>query len=149
MSFQKTPPMPGVVTAARVMLFVVSGLSGVLMVMSLLGVLAVLTHPDGAEAALAGVGVTLGGLLLSFALGVIAILLLLVAALRIGRGGERNLRVVRLLVGAGGLVSVLDAVLAGEGAAFMGVILPLIVLLLLQTAKSRAWFTAMDDASTG
>lgn len=146
MSIQSTPKMPGAVTAARIILFAVSGLSGALMAMSLLGIIAAFAHPDGADAVFASLGETTGRILTSFALGVIAIVLLLVAALRIGRGGKQNHLVVRLLVGGGGLVSVLDAVLAGENTAFMGIILPLAVLMLLQTKPSQEWFTAMDSA---
>lgn len=145
MSIQSKPAMPGTVTAARIILFVVSGLSGVLLVMSSLTLIALMTHPEGADAVLAEVGETMGGILLSFVLGLAAVVLLLVAALRIGKGGGRNHLVVRLLVGAGGLVSVLDAALAGSTSAFMGMILPLIVLALLQTKRAREWFQAMDS----
>lgn len=142
---QNAPVMPGVVTAARIILFVVCGLSGALMVMSLLGIIGAFLHPDGPDAAFATVGATTGSILQSFVLGVTAVVLLLVAALRIGRGGTRNHLVVRLLVGGGGLVSVLNAVLSAEGTAFMGFVLPLVVLMLLQTKRSREWFAAMDS----
>ena len=147
MSNQNTPVKPGVVTAARIILLVVCALSGVLLVMSLLGIIGAFLHPEGPDAAFATVGATTGGVLRSFVLGLIAIVLLLVAALRIGRGGTRNHLVVRLLVGGGGLVSVLNAALTGESTAFMGFVLPLIVLMLLQTKRSREWFAAMDSTA--
>jgi hypothetical protein len=145
MSNQNAPVMPGVVTAARIILFAVCALSGVLMVMSLLGIIGAFLHPDGPDAAFATVGATTGSVLRSLALGLTAVVLLLVAALRIGRGGVRNHLVVRLLVGGGGLISVLNAALTGEGTAFMGFVLPLVVLMLLQTKRSRDWFAATDS----
>ena len=142
---QSTPKMPGVVTAARIVLFVVSGLSGVLLIMSLLVIIAAFAHPAGAEAIFAESGETTGSILTSFALGLIGIVLMLVAGLRIGRGGKQNHLVVRILVGAAGLLSLLDAVLAGQSTAFMAIVLPLAVLMLLQTKSSQEWFAAMDS----
>ncbi|GAA1088862.1 hypothetical protein [Nocardiopsis metallicus] len=147
MQNQSAPAMPGVVTAARIILFVVCGLSGVLLVMSLLGIVGAFLHSDGPDAVFATVGATTAGILRSFVLGLVVIVLLLVAALRIGRGGTRNHLVVRLLVGGGGLVAVLNTVLSGEGTAFMGFVLPLIVLMLIQTKRSREWFAAMDESA--
>lgn len=145
MSIQSAPKMPGVVTAARIILFVVSGLSGVLMIMSLLVIIAAFAHPEGADAIFAAGGTTTGGVLTSLVLGLVSIVLMLVAALRIGRGGTQNHLVVRILVGAAGLVSVLDAVLAGEPGAYLGIILPLAVLMMLQTKRSQEWFAAMGS----
>lgn len=146
MSIQSTPKMPGVVTAARIILFVVSGLSGVLMIMSLLVIIAAFAHPEGADAVFAAGGETTGTILTSFVLGLASIVLMLVAALRIGRGGKQNHLVLRILVGAAGLISVLDAVLAGQNMAFMAILFPLIVLMLLQTKRSQEWFAATDSA---
>ncbi len=143
---QSAPKMPGVVTAARIVLFVVSGLSGVLLVMSLLVIIAAFAHPSGAEAIFATGGETTASILTSFTLGLTGIVLMLVAGLRIGRGGRQNHLVVRVLVGASGLISLLDAVLAGQSTAFMGIILPLAVLMMLQTKRSQEWFEAMDTA---
>ncbi|WP_017589926.1 hypothetical protein [Nocardiopsis ganjiahuensis] len=143
---QSTPKMPGVVTAARVILFVVSGLSGVLLVMSLLVIIAAFAHPAGAEEIFAAGGETTGGILTSFVLGLTGVVLMLVAGLRIGRGGKQNHLVVRILVGASGLLSVLDAFLAGQSTAFMGILLPLAVLMMIQTKRSQEWFAEMDSA---
>jgi hypothetical protein len=144
MSIQSTPKMPGVVTAARIILFAVSGLSGVLLIMSLLVIVAAFAHPEGADAVFAAGGTSTGSVLTSLVLGLTSIVLMLVAGLRIGRGGKQNHLVVRVLVGAAGLVSLLDAVLAGENAAFMAVLLPLVVIMLVQTRRSQEWFAAMD-----
>ncbi|GAA1461687.1 hypothetical protein NE857_14475 [Nocardiopsis exhalans] len=147
MSNQSTPVRPGVVTAARIILFVVCGLSGALLVMNLLESIGAFLHPDGPDAVFATVGATTGSVLRGFLLGLITIVLLLVAALRIGKGGTKNHLVVRLLVGGGGLVSVLDVVLFGGNAVFMVIVLALVVLMLLQTKRSREWFAAMDSTA--
>lgn len=143
---QSTPKMPGVVTAARIVLFVLAGLSGVLLIMSLLVIIAAFAHPAGAEEIFAAGDETTAGILTSFVLGLTRIVLMLVAGLRIGRGGKQNHLVVRILVGSSGLLAVLDGVLAGQSMAIMGILLPLVVLMLIQTKRSQEWFAEMDSA---
>ncbi|GAB3690211.1 hypothetical protein [Nocardiopsis oceani] len=146
MPLQSKPAMPGTVTAARTLLFVVSGLSGVVLIMNAVALVAVVTHPEGTDVLLAEGGQTMAGVLLNFALGLAVIVLLLLGGLRVAKGGRRNHLVVRLLVGAGGLLSLLHAVVVGQNAAFMGFVLPLIVLMLLQSKSSREWFDAVESA---
>ncbi|WP_026118348.1 hypothetical protein [Nocardiopsis salina] len=137
------PPMPTTAKAARIVLLVTAGVLGAVLVVNLLNLVFLLSAPGGADL-LAGAGTSPAQAVAGLALGLASTVCFLLGGLRLGRGGDRSHLVVRILVGLGGLLTIVNALVVGQ-LAFMGVLGAMVALALVQTRSARDWFEGTGD----
>lgn len=128
------PPMPGTLKAARIILFALVGIGlvGLVSFFVLLGAAGM-----SLERVLAEIGMDTASFTAQLLMGTVILGLQLLAAIRMGAGGRRAQRLVRLALGLG-VLGQLYNMLQGTGPT--GLVITVLILVLVELAGSREWF---------